>query len=211
MTVYQVTSDVDAFRSLLPSSDAVASSRLLALDGTPRLNTWPGVLEVIVDNDAAPEPDIFDLGVNLLLHGKSWPLLRPLLQSFCEFLPAKWDGKIGHLVNVVGFCACLDPERTTWIYGKESGKRIRIERYAFILSKIPSTLIFKIEERRFEIFCTDALVRFVEEHRLTGLDFAAVYSTSARANDHGCHDSCSEEHGSPHPRPWIILNVGQNG
>ncbi len=178
MTVYKVASAVDDFSSLLPSSDAVARSRLLALDGTPRLDTWPGALDVIVDNHAAPEPDIIGLGVNLLLHGKSWPLLRPMLQPFCEFLPATWDGKIGHLVNVVGFSACLDPKRTKWVYGEQSGKRIRIEKYAFISSKIPTDLIFKIEERRFELFCTDSLVHLVREHHLSGLDFTAVYSTS---------------------------------
>src|SRR6186713_107419 len=32
----------------------------------------------------------------------------------------------------------------------------------------------------------------------------------ARANDHGCHDPCSEQHGSRQPRSWLILNVGQN-
>ena len=31
----------------------------------------------------------------------------------------------------------------------------------------------------------------------------------ARANDHGCHDPCSEQHGSRQPRSWLILNVGR--
>jgi hypothetical protein len=31
----------------------------------------------------------------------------------------------------------------------------------------------------------------------------------ARANDHGCHDPCSEQHGSRQPRSWLILNVSQ--
>src|SRR5215216_316821 len=31
----------------------------------------------------------------------------------------------------------------------------------------------------------------------------------ARANDHGCHDPCSEQHGSRQPRSWLILNVRQ--
>src|SRR5215212_6355842 len=32
----------------------------------------------------------------------------------------------------------------------------------------------------------------------------------SRANDHGCHDPCSEQHGSRQPWSWLILNVGQN-
>src|SRR5688500_13057819 len=32
----------------------------------------------------------------------------------------------------------------------------------------------------------------------------------ARANDHGCHVSCSEQHETRQPRSWLILNVGQN-
>src|SRR5688572_7238955 len=31
----------------------------------------------------------------------------------------------------------------------------------------------------------------------------------ARANDHGCHEPCSEQHGSRQPRSWLILNVSQ--
>jgi hypothetical protein len=31
----------------------------------------------------------------------------------------------------------------------------------------------------------------------------------ARANDHGCHDPCSEQHGSRQPRSWLIFDVGQ--
>src|SRR5688572_31136443 len=31
----------------------------------------------------------------------------------------------------------------------------------------------------------------------------------ARANDHGCHDPCSEQHGSRQPWSWLILNVRQ--
>src|SRR5215204_2008170 len=31
----------------------------------------------------------------------------------------------------------------------------------------------------------------------------------ARANDHGCHVSCSEQHEPRQPRSWLILNVGQ--
>ena len=32
----------------------------------------------------------------------------------------------------------------------------------------------------------------------------------ARANDHGCHDPCSEQHGSRQPWSWLILNVRQS-
>src|SRR5688572_24303107 len=31
----------------------------------------------------------------------------------------------------------------------------------------------------------------------------------ARANDHGCHVSCSEQHEPHQPRSWLILNVGR--
>src|SRR5215212_4038635 len=31
----------------------------------------------------------------------------------------------------------------------------------------------------------------------------------ARANDHGCHVSCSEQHEPRQPRSWLILNVGR--
>src|SRR5215217_7599237 len=31
----------------------------------------------------------------------------------------------------------------------------------------------------------------------------------ARANDHGCHVSCSEQHEPRQPRSWLILNVRQ--
>src|SRR5829696_5159644 len=38
---------------------------------------------------------------------------------------------------------------------------------------------------------------------------SSLAEQGARANDHGCHDPCSEQHGSRQPRSWLILNVRQ--
>jgi hypothetical protein len=44
----------------------------------------------------------------------------------------------------------------------------------------------------------------------TGDSGSSRAEQAARANDHGCHDPCSEQHGSRQPQSWLILSVGQN-
>jgi hypothetical protein len=53
---------------------------------------------------------------------------------------------------------------------------------------------------------------FFRESRLvdTGDSGSSRAEQGARANDHGCHVSCSEQHEPRQPRSWLILNVGQN-
>jgi hypothetical protein len=41
----------------------------------------------------------------------------------------------------------------------------------------------------------------------TGDSGSSRAEQAARANDHGCHDPCSEQHGSRQPRSWLILSV----
>jgi hypothetical protein len=40
-----------------------------------------------------------------------------------------------------------------------------------------------------------------------GLPEVKKAQQGARANDHGCHDPCSEQHGSRQPRSWLIFDV----
>lgn len=160
----------------MPSDIRVFKTRLLAFDGTSKAGFWRDPLRAEIDNDCAPQPDIFDFGAgNLVLHGKSWELLKPRLEKFCEFLPVRWEGGNGQVVNVLGCSDCLDSEKTTWILGRESGKRIRIERYAFSSEKVPENFIFKIPERPFELFCTSAFRDLIDQNSIKGICFSAVW------------------------------------
>ena len=176
MTIYRIEPDVDNFRSLLPVDAKLTEHGLLALDGTTKISAWNTPIEAVVDNADAPEPDIYDFGAgNLLLHDISWQLLKPHLEPDCEFLPVTWYGRIGYVVNVVGHSACIDPKQTKWVIGRESGKRIRIEKYAFLDDQVPSNLLFKIGERPFELFCIARFRNLIESNGVTGLAFVPVW------------------------------------
>jgi hypothetical protein len=182
MEIYRVEPDVDRFRSLLVADPIIARSDLMAFDGSSKLARWPTPLVAHLDNIATPEPDILDIGAgNLVLHGRSWDLLKHQLKEFCEYLPTKWLGGTGYVVNVVRLDECLDVDATTWVFGKESGKRIRIERFEFNESKVPSRLLFKIPERCFELFCTERFKTILAEHRISGLHFVKVWSSGVES------------------------------
>lgn len=180
MTIYKIEPNVDDFQSLLAADEAVARSGLLAFNGRSKLADWPNPLLAVLENIEAPEPDIFDLGAgNLVIHGRSQGLMRREFYDYCELLPVKWAGQEGEVVNVVSSSDCLDSERTKWVIGKESGKRIRIEKFEFFRAKIPNRLIFKIPERPFELFCTDQFKNLLEAHRIVGIDLEPVWQCDA--------------------------------
>ena len=169
--------------SLLPADEAVAGSRLLALDGTSKAALWTKPMEAACDNAEASEPEIISCGAgNMLLHGRSLALLRPILGPHCEFLPVTWQGKIGYLVNVLGCAACLDQNRSRWAIGQVSGKKLRVEKYVFLRGSVPSQPVFKIEESCFDLFCASIcgakqdLKSLVTLHSITGLEFDEVWS-----------------------------------
>jgi hypothetical protein len=57
--------------------------------------------------------------------------------------------------------------------------------------------------RRWSLTCSSVC------HRSPAVPPNHTAQQGARANDHGCHDPCSEQHGSRQPRSWLILNVSQ--
>ena len=89
------------------------------------------------------------------------------------------------LLNVTACVNCLDQDRTEWELGKSTGKRIRIEKYAFHYDRLPESSVFKIPEtRRGEILCyegvkdpEDELKPYVESHGITGLKFTELWAS----------------------------------
>lgn len=180
MTIYKIVPNVDDYQSLLAADEALAGSGLLAFNGRSKKGDWPNPLLAMLDNVEAPEPDVLDLGAgNLVFHGRSQELMRAKLHDYCELLPVKWAGHEGEVVNVVSLSDCLDSERTKWVIGRESGKRIRVEKFEFIRAKIPNRLIFKIPERPFELFCTDQFKNLLESHKIIGVDLEPVWQCDA--------------------------------
>lgn len=180
MDIYQILPGVDRFQSLLAADPAIAKTKLMAFDGSSKRADWPAPLIAVVDNEKAPEPDIVDINAgNLVLHGRSWALLEDELAKYCEFLPVRWLDKLGNAVNVIGLSDCLDAERTKWVYGKESGKRIRIEKFEFHQDRIPSRLVFMIPEYCFQLLCGREFKELLEAHKITGLNFVKIWESQS--------------------------------
>lgn len=182
MKVYKINLAVDDFKSLLAADDAVHGRRLLALEGKAKADNWGESLEAVFDNAEAPTPDIFSCGAgNMLLWGRSLQILEPIVAPIAELLPVVWEGGNGRLVNVVGLSDCLDLEHTTWHRDEDSGKKLFIEKHAFIPQRLPRVVPFRFQAQRFATFCadyedgSDGFRTVVDSHGLTGVKFETVW------------------------------------
>jgi len=184
MKVYRIRFEVDDFRSLRAKDASVHEIRLMAFNGSSKVDQWPETLEAVIDNKRAPVPDIYscDAG-NMLLWGRSLELLRPRVAPIAELLPAFWESGEGFVVNVTSLTGCLDMGRTVWKLAKSTGKRLWITQYAFIKEKVPSSTMFKVKGDNFSLLCADHedgsenLLTLVDEHDLDGISFEQIWES----------------------------------
>lgn len=155
-----------------------------SLDGESKLTSWksPPIFEAdpalkTIGNFA----HCWDGGFLIDVHASS--VLQPILEKCVELLPLqRYKGNAYHLLNVLKPLDCLDDLRTKWRIGKKHGKRIGIDEYHFIPSKLTNATLFRIP-KRVSLFTVvgrpEAKVEFktiVEREGLTGLRFEEVWS-----------------------------------
>jgi hypothetical protein len=185
MKVYRILPDVNRFQSLFPEDGAVWETSLLDFDGTPKGATWH-------------PPKVFVLQPNLI-RGNFFHLcsgaivadsvastaLLDLLERSGELLAMPYQTEDLQIVNVTECVNVLDEEQTKWVLGRSTGKRIRIEKYAFKQNRFTETALFKIPETsRSEILTIEGLkdpedeFKFnVESKGLSGLLFQELWDS----------------------------------
>ncbi|WP_440877633.1 hypothetical protein [Thalassotalea sp. PLHSN55] len=180
MKVYQIIFEVDDYQSLLAKDDEVHKIKLMAMGGDSRIDMWPTVLEAELDNKRGLRPDIYSVNAgNMLVKPQTLELLKAHLSTRDELLPVSWEGEAGVLINPVGTYECLNHDETIWEVD-DSDDKLWIEKYVFNTNKVPHTLLFRVEEDWFTLFCVDledGSVNFksiVENHNLKGISFLQV-------------------------------------
>lgn len=180
MKIYKVKFKVNEFQSLLAVDEKVHEKRLFSLNGNSKKNEWCNVIDVEIDNQNAPEPDIFCCEAsNMVFTEKTMALLDDYLPENIELLCVKWENKIGYVINILEFCDCFDSINSEWL----SDMKLFISKYSFIEENVPEKLFFKIKEDRFKVFCCDdeesnSLKSLVKNYGLTGISFELVWDSS---------------------------------
>jgi len=155
-----------------------------SLDGGSKLKRWKPL--PIFEGDPGLKPvgnfaHCWDGGFIIDVRASS--VLKPILEKCAELLPLqRYKGNLYHLLNVLEPLDCLDDRRTKWRIGKKHGKRIGIDEYQFIPSKLTNTTLFRLP-KRVALFTAvgrpGSKVEFktiVEREGLTGLKFEEIWS-----------------------------------
>lgn len=93
-----------------------------------------------------------------------------------ELLPLDVEGIEYKLINITNLVDCLDEKKSEVKYFKNSIDVKRITTYIFYTDLLINVKLFKIpQQKRTEIFATDAFRDKILESGLTGLEFRLVY------------------------------------
>lgn len=154
----------------------------LTFDGTPRSKDWvPIRVERVVETEHGQQlvkSDFPWLGSGkLALRQRATELLAPALEPYAELLPLEWDVPIW-AVNVLTVVDALDEDRSTLVRF-DSGRIMRVERYAFRKEVVDDLLVFKVPQlARSAVFVSSAFVELVERSGLTGIEFRLLWESS---------------------------------
>lgn len=76
------------------------------------------------------------------------------------------------VMNVINLVDCLNRERSTIRWSRETRSRIvAVDQFAFHTDRIPNAFLFKVPEDTGKIFGTERFVDLVRAHRFTGVGF----------------------------------------
>jgi hypothetical protein len=187
LKIYRIVPDVNRFQGLSVEDDKVWQGTMLTFDCTPKSSTWAAP-SVYVLQPKLKKGNFFNLCPGaLVLDAHAAEVLRGLLEMSGELLPLRHKDEQLTVLNVVGCFNVLDESKTTWVYGKSTGAKIRIERYAFHASRLTETPLFKIPETcKSDILTVEGLKDSDDEFKgrverlgLKGLAFEELWTDQA--------------------------------
>ena len=144
MIIYEVRNDSNTFQSFLPKDEAFWSADEHVFDGRPKSRTWLPP-EVYSHNPTKDAGDFWHFGSGTLVATpECTEVVRDHFEMAGELLPLSYQGLNFTLLNVLECPDCLDSEKCEWVFGKTSGRPIRINRYAFYRNRLSESTIFKI-------------------------------------------------------------------
>jgi len=168
--------------TLLEQSLQVTEAPSYLFDGKSKRDAWVSQnIDWLIDPEdkSLKKPDIAGLGATVFcVPEKVAELLKPGLQSGCEFLPMNLNGEPWFSLNIVSTENAINENLTEW--NMRRGKISRIRRFnKLVLSKdkIINNGLFRVENAGLLTFTTDAegsLYSIVQQYKLKGLDFNEV-------------------------------------
>lgn len=186
MKIYSITFESNVYQGLVPDDLAIWQTDVLKFDGTPKLDHWPQP-SFRIHNPKLKQGDFVGVGPGCLgIRSHAQDQLLEWLERSGELLQIEPEILGVSIFNVTECSDCLDHDRVQWVYGEESGKPIRIEKYAFKKDLIPESTIFKIPElAKAKILAHDGFGDFedtficaVKEHGFKGIRFEEIWCES---------------------------------
>lgn len=113
-------------------------------------------------------------GIPLVFSERALRALEPLISTSIEALSLGCEAAKLYAINILDIVDCLDYSRAHLTRFSDSGKIMRIEKFAFYDECVKGHHIFKIPELKVPIFVSDAFKRTVDNHHLEGLIFIQV-------------------------------------
>lgn len=183
--IYEVEPLVDLYQQIVPDDSAVLNSGGIVMDATPARDGWtPPKVRII--NEQLKGGDFYGFTPGtLVMREQVASQLLSFLEAAGEVLPLSCSSVPLAMLNVTECLNCLDEEGCEWVYGKSSGKPIRITKYSFREDLLPESTIFKLPRfRKGRIYVSegrkepnDEFKYAVEKIGLEGLSFKLVWQS----------------------------------
>lgn len=184
MRIHRIIADVNHYQSLSVENAGTWHDAQWSFDCSPKMAKWESP-RLFVLHPKLKRGNFFYLSPGAIaIDLAAISQLQDLLEMSGELLPIN-DGGIGcSLLNVTECINALDDDGTEWAYGKSTGARLRIQRYAFHANRLTETPLFKIPETcKSEILTVegrkdpeDEFKYRVEKAGLTGLVFEEIWN-----------------------------------
>jgi hypothetical protein len=184
MKIYRLRLDTNSFQAFLVEDKEIWETDLLCMDTSSKRAIWRAP-DVYILEPHLKRGNFFGLCPGaIVLDTLAVEKLRDAIEMSGELLPLEYCGERFYVLNVTSCFNILDDKNTEWVYGRSTGSKIRIKRYAFQRNRVTETPLFKIPETcKAEILTAtgirdseDEFKSIVEREALMGLNFEEIWS-----------------------------------
>jgi hypothetical protein len=132
-------------------------------------------LEVRIESFGTKRGDFFSIiARKFACNQETWEILTPLIKNDVQLLPLKSDDGDFSILKVINIVDCLDHSKADIFRSPETGKVLRVRKYAFKEELIQKQHFFAIPESKFGILVSQSFKDLVEKNNLKGLNFEQI-------------------------------------
>jgi len=184
MKVYRLKVAVNEYQSFLPKDSKVWQSEKMMMDCKSKKNTWNNIEFYILQTNLKKGNFFGGIPGVIIIDEIARQELTFFWEASGELLPFTYKDEKYYLFNGLNCYDLLDDEKTEWVYGQTTKKKIRISKYEFYPERFTETPLFKIPETiKTEILTVEGLkdsndefIYQVKRRNLKGLIFEKIWS-----------------------------------